>query len=206
GLADVRAVLGGQHHRIDAHNLAVFVAAGDLALGVRTQPRQQAGLARFGLAFDQTVGEDNRCRHQYIGFVAGVAEHQALVAGALVFRLGAVDALVDVRGLLANDIDDAAGGAVEADVRTGVANVADHLAGDLFQVDPGAGGHFAGDDGDASLDQRFHRHAGEFVLFDDGVEHGIGNLVGNLVRMAFRDRKSTRLNSSHVKSRMPSSA
>src|SRR5690606_9726427 len=114
-------------------------------------------------------------------------EHQALVAGALVFRLGAVHALVDVGGLFANDIDDAARGAVEADVRAGVTDVADHLAGDLFQVDPGAGGHFAGDDGHAGLDQVSHRIAGGLVLSDDGVEHGIGNLVGNLVRMAFRD-------------------
>src|SRR5690606_7611559 len=152
-LADVRVVLGGQHHGIDADHLAAVVTAGDLGLGVRAQPGQQAGLAGLGLALDQAVAEDDRRRHQHIGLVAGVAEHQALVAGALVFRLGAVDTLVDVRGLLANDVDDAAGGAVETDVRAGVANVADHLAGDLFQVDPGAGGHFAGDDGDAGLDQ-----------------------------------------------------
>jgi len=178
-------VLGGEHHRVDAGDLAVLVAAGDLALGVRAQPRQQAGLAGLGLALDQGVGEADRGRHQHVGFVAGVAEHQALVTGALVFRLGAVDALGDVHGLLADDVDHAAGGAVEADVGAGVADVVDHVADDLLEVDPGAGGHFAGDDGDTGLDQGFHGHAGVLVLLDDGVEDGIGDLVGDLVRMAF---------------------
>src|SRR5690606_29215740 len=157
GLADLRVVLGRQHHRVDAHHFAAVVTAGDLGFGVRAQPRQQAGLAGFGLTLHQTVAEHDRRRHQHFGFVAGVAEHQALVAGALVFRLGAVHTLVDVRGLLANDVDDAAGGAVEADVGAGVADIADHFTGDFFQVDPGVGGDFAGDDGNPGLDHGFAR-------------------------------------------------
>ena len=48
-------------------------------------------------------------------------------------------------------------------------------------------------------------------LFEDGVELGPGSAAHDLVREqgagAFSDRKSTRLNSSHIqKSRMPSSA
>src|SRR5690606_24701427 len=186
-LADFRVVLRGQHHGVDAHHLAAFIAAGDLALGVRAQPRQQAGLAGLGLALDQAVAEHDGRGHQHVGLVAGVAEHQALVAGALVLRLGAVHALGDVHGLLADDVDDTAGGAVEADFGAGVADVADHVADDLLQVDPGAGGHFTGDDGHAGLDQGFHRHAGVLVLGDHGVQHGIGDLVGDLVGMAFGD-------------------
>ncbi|MOA28895.1 hypothetical protein D3C78_1498720 [compost metagenome] len=129
--------------------------------------------------------EADRRRHQHVGLVAGVAEHQALVAGALVFRLGAVDALVDVRGLLADDVDDAAGGAVVADVGAVVADVDDHVAHQLLEVDPRAGGDLAGDDGHAGLHQGLAGHAGVLVLGDDGVEDGIGDLVGDLVRMAF---------------------
>ncbi len=81
-LRHFRVVLGRQHHGVDTDYLAVFVAAGDLRLGIRAQPRQQAGLARFGLALDQTVREADRCRHQHFGFVAGITEHQALVTGA----------------------------------------------------------------------------------------------------------------------------
>ncbi len=184
-LLDVGVVLGRQHHGIDTGDLAVLVAAGDLALGIRAQPRQQAVLARLGLALDQRVGEANRRRHQHVGLVAGVAEHQALVAGTLVFRLGAVDALGDIHRLLADDVDDAAGGAVETDLRAVVADVDDDIAHQLLQVDPGAGGHFTGNDGHTGLDQGFAGHAGVLVLGDDGVEHRIGDLIGDLVRMPF---------------------
>src|SRR5690606_26723186 len=40
---DFRVVLGGQYDGVDADHFAVFIATGDLALGVRAQPGQQAG-------------------------------------------------------------------------------------------------------------------------------------------------------------------
>ncbi|MCY1440842.1 hypothetical protein D9M71_571310 [compost metagenome] len=182
----VRVVLSRQDDSIDADNLAVFVAAGDLGLGIRTQPRQQAGFTGFGLALYQLMGEGDRGWHQHIGFVAGIAEHQALVAGTLVFRLGTVDTLVDVWGLLADDVHHATGRAVETDVGAGVADVGDDVANDLFQVDPGRSGYFAGDDGNARFHQGFASHAGELVFSNDGVQHCIGNLVGDFVRVPFR--------------------
>src|SRR5690606_21924726 len=122
------------------------------------------------------------------GFVGGVAEHQALVAGALLLGLPAVHALVDVRRLLADQVEHAAGGAVETDVGRVVANVQDHLAGRGFQVDPGRGGDLAGDDRHAGLDHGLAGHARALVLGQDGVQHGVGDLVGDLVRVAFGDR------------------
>ena len=47
-------------------------------------------------ALDQAVGKLDGRRHQHLGLVGGVAEHQALVAGTLVFRFGPVHALIDV--------------------------------------------------------------------------------------------------------------
>src|SRR5690606_6303329 len=96
-----------------------------------------------------------------------------------------IDALSDVDRLLAYDVEYAASSAVEANFRAGVADVDDDVADDLFQIDPGAGGDFAGDDGHAGLDQGLTGHAGVFVLGDDGVQYGIGNLVGDLVRVPF---------------------
>ena len=94
---NVRIMLGRQHHGLDADRAVVFISKGELALGVRTQPRQGAVLAHLGLAFHQPVGIGDRRRHQHIGLVAGVAEHQPLVAGTLfaVFRL--VHAHGDIR-------------------------------------------------------------------------------------------------------------
>ncbi len=129
--------------------------------------------------------EADRCRHQDFGFVAGIAEHQALVTGALVFRLGAVHALGDVYRLFADDVHHGAGGAVEANVGTVVADVDDDFAHQVFQVDPGRRSDFAGDDGDTGLDQGFAGYAGVFVLGDDGIKDSVRNLVGDLVRMPF---------------------
>ena len=187
-LGHVFVVLGGQNNGVDAGDLAVFIATGDLAFRVGAQPWQQAAFAGFGLALYQTVREGNRGRHQYVGFVAGVAEHQALVAGALVFRLLAVNALGDVHGLLADDVDNAAGVTVVAHGRGGVADVLDHAAHQVFQIHPGAGGDFPTDDSDPGLYHGFARNPGMGVVDQNGVEDGIGNLVSQFIRVAFRDR------------------
>ena len=80
-----------------AGDAPVAVTARHLRLRVRTQPRQQLALADFGLALDEPVREADRRRHQRVGLVARVAEHQALVAGALFLGVRTVDAHRDVR-------------------------------------------------------------------------------------------------------------
>jgi hypothetical protein len=180
-------VLGGEHHGVDADGDAVLVTQRDLALGVRAQPGQCGIplLAHLGLLLDQTVRIVDRRRHQFGGLVAGVAEHQALVAGALFFGILAVHAHVDIGRLLADHVQDAAGGSVEADVGGVVADVADDLAHQRFQVDPGAGGDLAGDDRHAGLDHRLAGHARALVLGQDRIEYRVRNLVGDLVGVAF---------------------
>src|SRR6185312_13838265 len=103
----------------------------------------------------------------------------------LVFRTAAHHALVDVGRLLADQVEHAAGGAVEADVAGVVADVQDHLARDRLEVDPCVRGDFAGDDRDPGLDHGFAGHVRGRVLGDDGVQHRVRDLVGDLVRMAF---------------------
>ncbi|KPW19016.1 Uncharacterized protein ALO83_00811 [Pseudomonas cannabina pv. alisalensis] len=181
----IRVMLGRQHDGVDADHFAIFVTAGDLGFGIRAQPRQQAGLAGFGLALHQLVREGDRRWHQHVGFVAGVAEHQALVASALIFRLAAVDALSDIHRLFADDVHHAAGRAVEADVGAVVANVEDDVTHDVFEIDPGRSRHFASDDRHTGFDQCFACYAGVFVFSDDSVQNRVGNLVGDLVRMPF---------------------
>src|SRR5690554_2952484 len=187
-LGDVRVVLGRQHHGVDAHHFAVLIAAGDLALGVRAQPRQQAALAGLGLALHQPVREGDRSWHQHVGLVAGIAEHQALVAGALVFRLLAVNALGDVHRLLADNVDDTTGVAVVAHFGGGVADVFDHATHQVFQVYPGTGGDFTANDGHTGFHHGFASYASVRVVGQDGVQNGVRDLVGQFVRMAFRDR------------------
>ena len=117
---DVLGVLGGEHDGVDADRAVVVVVLdGDLGLAVGTQVGQRAVLADLGEPLGEPVGDHDRQRHQLGGVVAGVAEHQALVAGALLVELvdgaadavlvAVVDALGDVGGLRADGDLDAAG-------------------------------------------------------------------------------------------------
>ncbi len=89
-MGDGRAVLGRDHDGVDCHRLAVLVADRDLALGIGSEPRQDAFLAQLGLAAHQAVRVGDRRRHQHVGLVAGIAEHETLVAGTLFLVLALV--------------------------------------------------------------------------------------------------------------------
>jgi hypothetical protein len=93
------------------------------------------------------VGVVDREGHQARRLVAGVAEHQALVAGALVEveAFAFIHALGDVGGLAVDRGEHRAALVVEADVGIVVADALDGLAGDVHVVDVGLGGDLAGD-------------------------------------------------------------
>jgi len=160
----VRVVLGREHHGVESGDLAVFIAAGDLRLCVRAQPRQQVVLAHFRLAFDEPVRIADRRRHQARRLIAGIAEHEALVAGTLFLGLLRSTPHRDVGRLLADDVQHAAGAPVEADVRRGIADIGDDAADEVFEIHPGFGRDFAGHDRNAGLDQRFAGDTRPLVL------------------------------------------
>ena len=115
------------------------------------------------------MGEHDRRRHQLRRLVAGVAEHQALVAGTLLGGLLArglarVDALGDVGRLLRDqDVHEHPVG-VEHVVVVDVADLADAVAGDLDEIELGLGGDLAADDHDVRLDVGLAGDAAELVL------------------------------------------
>ena len=76
---------------------------------------------------------------------------------------------------------------VEHVVVVHVADFADGLAGDLDEIELGLGGDFAADDDDVGFGVALAGDAAELVLREAGVQHGIGNGVANLVRVAFAD-------------------
>ncbi len=187
-LGDVVVVLGGQHHGVTARDPAgVVVGKGDLALGVGTQPGERAVLAQLRVLAHQAVGEVDRRGHEGVGLVARVAEHQALVAGALILRAAAVDALVDVLGLCAERVEHRAGGVVEALLGAVVADLGDRVAHDLLDVHGGRGLGLAGDQHHARLGDGLGGDARLRVLGEVGVQNRIGDLVAHLVRVAFRN-------------------
>ena len=138
---------------------------------------------------DHAMGEMDRQGHERVGFVGGVAEHQALVAGALfaVVVLGLIDAAGDVGGLAVNRGENAAALVVEADFRMNVADLFNRVARHLGGVNVRLGRHLTGEHNLPRGDQRFASHAGVFVLGKDGVQDGVADLVGHLIGMTHGD-------------------
>ncbi len=76
---------------------------------------------------------------------------------------------------------------VESPGGVGVTDVLDDVADDVGDFDIGLRGDFTGDERDAGGQNRFACHPREFVLGNDGVQDAVGDLIGNLVRMALGD-------------------
>ena len=100
-VADLRGVLRGDDHRVDADRPVAVELDGHLALAVGPEPGDFARLAGSGEPVEDAMGQGDRQGHQFGRVVAGVAEHQALVAGPdlLARCLVLVHALGDVRAL-----------------------------------------------------------------------------------------------------------
>ncbi len=165
-MLDAGRVLRGEHDRVDRLGLAVGIADGDLRLGVGAQPAESSVLAQLRLALDQAVREEDGQRHVARRLVAGVAEHEALVARALleVQALALVHALRDVGRLLAVGDQDGAGRAVEAERRVGIADALDGVARDLVVLHARVGGDLARQHHQVVLHQRLGGDARGLVL------------------------------------------
>ncbi|MCY1237568.1 hypothetical protein D9M72_502710 [compost metagenome] len=201
-------MLRRQNDRGDFRRLAIDVAHGDLALGVRTELGDFAFalLAGGGEQIEDAVRVVDRRRHKFGGLAAGVAEHDALVAGTL-FALhvgSAVDALSDVGGLEVQKHVDLGRLPVEAVLL--IADLADRLAGgglELRGVDDVVAvlvllqkarrqANLAGDHNAVRRRQRLagNAHApgidtglGSFTV--DQIDDLVGDTVTHLVRMTF---------------------
>src|SRR6056300_955096 len=132
------------------------------------------------------MGILNGGRHQRIGFIGGIAEHDALVACAFVFGGGGVDALGDMGRLFVQQIGDFHGFVVEFILF--IANIADAGARDF--VDPAhvfcqfglvRQAHFAADDHAVGGGKCFAGHAGLGFLGDKGIKNCVRNTVADLV-------------------------
>ena len=122
---------------VGADRLAVDVAQRDLALGVGQQAldRLVVDVPQLADAVQDGVRVVDRRRHQRVGLAAGVAEHHALVAGALVLVAGGVHALGDVGRLRVQVAGDVR--LVPAEAGLVVADVVDRHAGEMRAAGPG---------------------------------------------------------------------
>src|SRR5215472_9128109 len=195
---DIRRVLRGDDHGVQPDRAVPGVLHRHLGLAVRPQVRDSAGAAHLGQLPRQLVRHHDRQRHQLRGLSAGVAEHQALVAGPLpVILVGALalaefervrHALGDVRRLRADGDRHAARGSVVALGRRVIADLEYLFAYYTGYIDIGIGSDLAGDVHLPGGDERLHRHPAAQVVLDHGVEDRVTDLIGHLVWMAFGNR------------------
>ena len=186
---DKGVVLGRNHDGVDAHGFVLLVVFhGHLTFGVGAQiGHHLAFLADLGQGVHDQMCQVEGGRHVVVGLVGGVAKHHALIAGALFFLFLAADALVDVAALLMDGREDTAGVVVELILGFAVANALDGFARHGLQVDVGVGVHLTHDDYLSCGDKRLHSAVSLRIVSQELVEDGIGNLVGHLVRMSFRN-------------------
>ena len=191
-------VLAGDDDGLDGDRPVAVVADGDLGLAVRAQVGESPFLRTSVSRSESRCASQIGSGHVGRGLVAGVAEHEALVAGALevvVVLLAAFaglqrveDAAGDVVGLLADGDGHAAAGAVEAVGRGVVADAQDGLPDDLRDFDVGVGGDLAGDVDQAGGGQGLHGDPRIRVLGQQGVEDRVADLVTDLVRVPLGHR------------------
>ena len=183
-------VLGGDHHGGRCHRLAVDVFQRHLALGVGQQAAHLAvaSAAQFRNAPQHQMRVIDCRRHQRLGFCAGIAEHDALVAGALVLVAGGVDAGGDVGGLRVQ-VNIHRGGLAPGEAFLVVADILDRLPSQFLEVllgDALRAARLAGQHDTVGGHQRLAGDAGIRVGGEIGIHHGVGNPVCDLVGMAFR--------------------
>ena len=147
-MGNIRVMLGGNDDGIDRHRLAIHVANRQLALGVRTQPGQTAVLADFCLTLHDSVCIIYRQRHEGGGLVAGVSEHQPLIACPLVKiePLPFIYPLGNIRRLPVDCRQDGTTFIIKADVGIVITDATNRLLRDFAIIDMRRCRDFSGND------------------------------------------------------------
>ena len=186
-------MLRGDNDGVDSDGAALLVILnGDLGLAVGSEIGESAGFPDGGELLRELVGQGDSHRHELRGLVAGVAEHHALVAGAVI-QLGLagflglqrlVHAQSDIAGLLVDVGNNTAGIAVKAVLGAVITDIPDNFPGDLGNIHVAAGGDLAHDVYQAGGSGGLAGHASVGVLGQNGVQHRVRDLVADLVGVA----------------------
>ena len=137
--------------------------------------------------------ERNGRRHQLGRFITGKAEHQTLIAGALLcacfaFRRGLIDTLLDVARLLAHFADHPAGVGMKNAIPVDVSNTANRIPDSLFEIKFRVARDFACKHDQVALREGFASDATQRILLETGIENVIADRIANFIGMTFGDR------------------
>lgn len=190
---DLLAVLCGHDDGVDTlgddGTIVVLVLDSDLGLGVGSEPWEAAVVAGISHSLVELVREDDGQWKELRGLVSGITEHDTLVASTEILEaLLVVETLSNVGALLFNGNENVASLVVKALGGIIVSNVLDGVTDDLLVVQASLGGDFAKDHDHTGLGGRLAGDLGGRVVLQAGIEDGIGNLIGNLVRVTLADR------------------
>ena len=196
-LCHIRIMLCGQYDSIQTNRFVVFIIFNsNLSLSVRTQILQSAVFADFGQLQGQFVGQSDGIGHVLFGFVGGVTKHHTLIActdgidlivGHFVFFgfQSFVYAKSDVRGLLIDRGDHAAGVCVKTIFSTGITDLTNGITYDFLNVNICICGDLTHNHDKACSGAGLTCHTAHGILGNQSIQNGIGNLVTHFVRMAF---------------------
>ena len=140
-------MLSGHDHGVDSSGTAIQVLNRNLALAIRTEEPQFTGAPNVAELTSQLMGQHNGQRHQLGRLVAGVTEHETLVASA-----ASVHAHGDIARLSVNEVAELESSVIETNCRIVVADVLDGLSCDVFVIDLRLGRNFSGDDTNVGRD------------------------------------------------------
>ena len=181
-------MLGGNDHGFDTVRLSVHIFHCDLRFTVRTQVGQNTRSADIGKPPGQLVGKLDGNRHKLRRFIAGIAEHHSLIACAqcLVIVHGVIDTHGDIGRLLVK----AAGNTAivcKTIFRLGVTDAPDHFPGALFIVHFCCCGDLAHNMDCTGFRCDLTGAATHGILFQEGIQDPVRDLVADLVGMPFGD-------------------
>ena len=184
-------MLGRQHDGRHAHRFSVTVHNCQLRFCIGTKRRLSAVFADLSKAAQDRVGVLDRRGHQLGRFVHSIAEHDTLIASALIPLLTR-DALSDMGGLLVQQVQNVTGAPVEflllvpdvLDTITGDAVDLTHVFGQFVRVGQA---NFAPYHNLIGRRECLDGHARQRVLCQKGIKDGIRNPVTDFIRVALRD-------------------
>ena len=187
GRLDKIIMLGGDHDGVDALRTAVItVFHRHLTLGIRAEIGHLNTFTTDGGKRAEDMMAQVECqRHVVLGLIRGITEHHALVAGALIFWIHTLHALVDVLALLMNGGEHTAALGVELIFGFSVAYATYRLTCHFLQVDISLRLHLASKHHLSGCHQGLTCHLRLAVVSQKVVEHGVGNLVSHFVGMTF---------------------
>mmetsp|Transcript_44353 Transcript_44353/g.111749 ORF Transcript_44353/g.111749 Transcript_44353/m.111749 type:complete len:259 (+) Transcript_44353:604-1380(+) len=189
-LSDGRIVLGADHHGVNAHGRELTAGAlvlhGHLGLCVGAQPLAGTVVAHLGETAAQLAGQHVGERHHLGGLVGGVAKHDTLITGShLLGALVQMHSTGDLGALLLDSGHDVAGLEVETLVGVIKTDALDCPARDLLVVQMCLAGDLTKDEHQAGFHRGLTGHLTVRILSQAGVQHGVTDLVTDLVRMTF---------------------